>query len=550
MDLVLNLLSLLIIFLVIFLCLMLFFRKNGDKALKYFRYFLIATALWLVSNYALRVFGNYSILLFSLRTTFATAALMIYTLCRFSQHFPNETEFKHKAYGISAVLATALIIALSYTNFLVSGFTMKNSFVLAIYGSSFNLFLIYVLVMFGVIIFFLINQYHISSQLKKQQAKFLFIGVVLSMIFISSIDLIIPLLLKNNTSSNFGPYGIIFMVAFAILALTKHHLFETKVIISEFWATFLVVAIFAWLVTHFSVGNLIGFAFILSICVLFIRSVISESTKESELLEANQKLEKDKKELVELDQMKDEFLQMATHELNTPITAIQGKLDMAVREDMCKLDEKQKSFFKPVLDQTMRLARLSKDVLDVARIDQHRLTVNTSETDINTLISQIVAGFDVKAKEKNNTLTYVPSGVLPKLMVDQSKISEVLTNLITNANKFTENGKITVAAKLTGDNVLFSVTDTGIGIDKKDQEHLFEKFYQAGRFNPDNPQEQQGSGLGLYISQSIINLHGGKMWLESNKGKGSTFYFSLPLEYKEVRQTNKLHSDALNLKVL
>ena len=182
-------------------------------------------------------------------------------------------------------------------------------------------------------------------------------GVILSMIFISSIDLVIPILSKSNTSANFGPYGIVFLVAFAFLALTKHHLFETKVIVSEFWATFLVVAIFGWLVIHFSIGNLIGFLFIFSVCILFIRSVISEAEKGDKLEKANKQLERDKKQLIKNDKLKDEFIMMTNHELSTPITAIRGKLSMAVLEDAAPihLDENEKEYFMPVLTATDRL---------------------------------------------------------------------------------------------------------------------------------------------------------------------------------------------------
>ena len=262
-------------------------------------------------------------------------------------------------------------------------------------------------------------------------------------------------------------------------------------------------------------------------------------------------LEKDKKELVELDRMKDEFLQMATHELNTPITVIQGQLSMAITENMCKLDPEQKKFLEPVLINTTRLANLSRDILNVARIDQHRLSINPAETDLNALIAQIVSSLEVKAKTKGNALTYIaPTKPLPKVTIDQTKIGEVITNLVSNANKFTDKGKISVTSQLKDSKIIISVADTGIGIEKKDQKYLFEKFYQAGRFDPNDPREQQGSGLGLYISRDIIKLHGGEIWLESEQGKGSTFYFSLPLEYKIVKRAEKIHSNGLKLKVL
>lgn len=275
------------------------------------------------------------------------------------------------------------------------------------------------------------------------------------------------------------------------------------------------------------------------------------SKKNADLEKQAHQLEKDKKELVELDRMKDEFLQMATHELNTPITVIQGQLSMAITENMCKLNDEQKKFLKPVLTNTSRLANLSRDILNVARIDQHRLSINPAETDLDILISQIVAGLKIKAKTKGNALTYIaPTKSFPKVTIDQTKIGEVITNLINNANKFTDKGKITVTSELKDSKIIISVADTGIGIEKKDQKYLFEKFYQAGRFDPNDPQEQQGSGLGLYISDQIIKLHGGKIWLESEKGKGSSFYFSLPLEYNSYKEPVKLHASDDEVRIL
>jgi signal transduction histidine kinase len=149
-------------------------------------------------------------------------------------------------------------------------------------------------------------------------------------------------------------------------------------------------------------------------------------------------------------------------------------------------------------------------------------------------------------------LEYIKPGKdLPKITIDQSKIGEVITNLVNNAIKFTDKGGVTVKAKDEGENVTVSVKDSGIGIDTNDQKHLFNKFYQAGRFDPNNPQEQQGTGLGLYISKNIIELHGGKIGLESEKDKGSTFYFSLPKEYNGSKAENgKLHCDESAVRVL
>lgn len=420
-------------------------------------------------------------------------------------------------------------------------------------GYLFTIFTYYIVALFLGFLIYLIFEYVKSDQIFKRQLKLITIGMFFVVIISTIVGFILPAMGITKFNVLDSPSSI-FFVLLGSYSIMKHELLDIKSATVEIISYSLAVLMFVvlFILDEAGIGlKALLFLFILYGSYALTKNIRKELESSKHIEKLNRQLEKDKKELVELDRMKDEFLQMATHELNTPITAIQGKLDMAVRENMCELNEKQKSFFEPILDQTLRLGRLSKDVLNVARIDQHRLTINASETDVDSLISQIVSGFDIKAKEKKNSIAYIPmSKSLPKLTIDQSKIGEVVTNLITNANKFTENGKIAVTSKLKDDKVIISVADTGVGIDEKDQKHLFEKFYQVGRFDPQNPQEQQGSGLGLYISRNIINLHGGDMWLESAKGKGSTFYFSLPLEYKEVKQVQKIHSDGSNLRVL
>ena len=168
----------------------------------------------------------------------------------------------------------------------------------------------------------------------------------------------------------------------------------------------------------------IGLKLVLFIVLIFssyllVKSVRKEVIAMEKIEKLAHKLEDDKKKLVELDRMKDEFLQMATHELNTPITVIQGKLSMAIDENMCNLDEKQKEFLEPVLVDTKRLSNLSKDILDVARIDQHRLKINVAEADLDALIDSIVSDFKNEAKERGNSIEYIKSNEkLPRISFD------------------------------------------------------------------------------------------------------------------------------------
>ena len=148
---------------------------------------------------------------------------------------------------------------------------------------------------------------------------------------------------------------------------------------------------------------------------------------------------------------------------------------------------------------------------------------------LKELISTIVSSLLEKAVEQGDNLFHTGTDKLPPLKLDQTKISEVITNLLNNGIKFTKNGTVTIKTELKNDEVVVSIADSGIGIDEEDQKHLFQKFHQVDRFNPDQPREQQGTGLGLFISKNIVELHGGRMWLESAKNKGSTFFFALPI---------------------
>lgn len=454
-----------------------------------------------------------------------------------------------RKYLISGYIASVIFMFLSWTNLFVSGL---YEYAWGSHTKAQFFHHIFIVLFFAYTSVFFVNIWRHyksdTSEKLKNQARYVFWA------FLILIVLGAPAYLPAYGIS-IPPFpflsGLLFIIILSY-AILKHKLLDVKAA-GVIFLTFILVLI---LIANLFSASLIFKILALTIMLIVGYFLIANIQKESEHAERNEKLagklEQDKKELVDLDRMKDEFLQMATHELNTPITVIQGQLDMAIEEDMCKLNNEQKEFLQPILTNTMRLAMLSKDILNVARIDQHRLTINRSDIDLDQLIASIVDGLQIKAKDKAIKLEYTKSEKAPlNIMVDKSKIGEVITNLVNNAIKFTDNGEITVKARDKGENITISVADTGIGIDKEDQEHLFNKFYQVGRFDPNNPQEQQGTGLGLYISKNIIELHGGKIWLESEQGRGTTFYFSLPKEYKECKTENgKLHCDESAVRVL
>jgi signal transduction histidine kinase len=175
-----------------------------------------------------------------------------------------------------------------------------------------------------------------------------------------------------------------------------------------------------------------------------------------------------------------------------------------------------------------RLSRLISDLLDISRIEAGRIQLNKQKADITPIINEVLSLLQEPAKEKNLILTTSSSG-LPHVEVDPDKITQVITNLVGNAIKFTPSGgQITVAASQYEDHLQIDVIDTGLGIPHQDLDKIFDKFYQVTR--ADSSQKIKGTGLGLPICKGIIEKHGGKIWVESELGKGSKFSFTLPLK--------------------
>lgn len=240
----------------------------------------------------------------------------------------------------------------------------------------------------------------------------------------------------------------------------------------------------------------------------------------------------------EVERIQMEFVSVASHELLTPITQVQGHLSMIVDENIGKLDDTATKIVGNAYQGIKRISRLVKDLMNVSRIEKGTLKINPSEIEIDKFIENIVKDFQVEAQSNGLNIVFKKSkrNVSP-VFTDSDRLSEVLNNLIVNAIKFTKKGGVTLAVSEKQDNtVVVSVADTGIGISKENIPKLFEKFYQV---DSSATREAQGTGLGLYISRMIIEMMGGKIWVESKLGEGSTFNFSLPQDKVQAVDSNK-----------
>jgi len=242
-------------------------------------------------------------------------------------------------------------------------------------------------------------------------------------------------------------------------------------------------------------------------------------------------------ELKELDQMNDSFLSTVSHELRTPLTSIKSFAEILLSyEDEDK--ETQREFLTIINDESDRLTRLINDFLDLSRIEAGRMQWETVKLAIPEVIEISINATHALFAQKDLRVDVDLEPDLPPISADKDRLVQVVTNLLSNAIKFTpEGGEIRVRAQIfkdgeaegVSDMIRVGVSDTGIGIAREDLEKVFEKFKQVGDTLTDRP---KGTGLGLPICKELVEYHGGRIWAESEPGKGSTFYFTLPVMEK------------------
>lgn len=234
-----------------------------------------------------------------------------------------------------------------------------------------------------------------------------------------------------------------------------------------------------------------------------------------------------------------EFISTASHEMRTPVAAIEGYLALALNPTVSKVDDKARGFLQKAHESTQHLGRLFQDLLVSAKAEDGRLINHPVVIDVGGLLEQQAEYFKMMAAKKNLQLEFVTSsgGQSPKkenlpvikplyyVHADPDRIKEIATNLIDNALKYTQEGKITVGITGNDELVQFFIKDTGVGISQDDIPHLFQKFY---RVDSSDTRTTGGTGLGLFICKKITDLYKGRIWAESQLGQGTTFYVNLP----------------------
>lgn len=232
--------------------------------------------------------------------------------------------------------------------------------------------------------------------------------------------------------------------------------------------------------------------------------------------------------LAEASRMKLEFLTIMTHQIRAPFANLRWVIDLLMSKKVGSFGEKQEEYFKILRENSNRLEELIDKIITVSKIEQGKLPLRKKLFSSKELVDKVILEFKPFAEASNVEVRFETQEKLPKILGDASQIREVIENFVDNAIKYTkEKGEVRISLLKKDKDVYLEVKDSGVGIPDEDQKYIFRKFFRS---ESAMKHQTQGSGLGLFIAKSIIESHKGKIGFDSQKGKGSAFWFTLPIK--------------------
>lgn len=511
--------------------------KNPKSATNiFFALFAFAVATYIGLNYL-------SLNQASDQTTFAlvkmimsVAAFVNLLFLLLATAYPD-TELKINTWVLAGLVGFTFIVAMSAQLNLV--FVSMERFAEGGFhttpGPAMVLFLIQTLTFLIGAFVVLVRKYKRSETQQRNQIKMLFWGAVLMFSAILLTNVVFVVVFNNSNFVNLVPlYTLIFM-GFVSYAIVRLGLFNTKLIATEAFVVGIWVILFARVIVAGDSQqplDLIIFIAMVIFGILLMRTVRQEITQRQILSDLT-------KQLQVMDIKKSDFLNIVAHELRAPMTAIKGYVSMILEGDTGEISLDTKGYLEEVFSTNDRLIRLVNNLLNVSRIEEDRQVYNMVIVHLLEVVNINFNEHKMQAHEKR--LKFELDTTLPlksdTVYVDSDRIHEVVANFMSNAVKYTGAGSVTTKIfNPTSDRIRVEVSDTGIGIPADQQERIFQKYYRA----QDTMTRTVGTGLGLYVSKLLVEKFGGTIGFTSVQGKGSTFWFELPLAKETSAKPNIL----------
>ncbi len=484
-----------------------------------------SAATWLFANhFALQPHLSEFSLIFS-RLSIFLAVPQILAVYLLSHTLPRkDTQLSKTTLRIVLIVGIVLML-ITISPFAFTDVKILEGSVQPIPGLGMGVFALFALYFCVDALYTFIKRYRKSEGIEKKQIRFVMSGILV-MFGLIILGILIPVLVFQSTFLvPFSPLFVLVFLGLTAYAIIQHQLFDLRVIATEVVTFILWVVLFSKLFVAGSTSErLVDLSIFITIVIFgifLIKSVRKEIEQRRELEVLNKRLE-------DLDKQKDEFLNIASHELRAPMTAIKGYISMTQDGDGGEIPVAAQEMLSEAANENDRMIRLVNNMLNVARIEEGRMVYEIGEVNLAEVVKRVFDEFKFDAKNKALEYIYVPTnGLHDRIVVDVDRIHEVASNLINNAIKYTDAGKVEV--RLTNPDtscIRFEIEDTGPGMTSDEVGKLFSKFYRAESYMG----KAMGTGLGLYISKLLVEKFGGKIGVKSEKGKGSLFWFELPVK--------------------
>jgi signal transduction histidine kinase len=483
--------------------------------------------LWVDFAYLARLYGtNMAVSEVFLRIAWVATPMLFYFTFLISVYLLEVNKDNKKINYFLFGLAILLSSITAFSDLVIKSTTFTGGTLDIVYGSGFYPF------MLGIFLFMVFTLLPLfKAKLNRGTLGFL-VGVIIFYVANLIFNIALPVFWGVTHFYYLGDYSTIFLLGFTTYAVLRHELFDIKVAAAEVITGLIWIMLFAKIFFSQSptetVIDVIIFLLALIFGMLLIRSVISEVRQREKLQELTEKLRA-------LDKQKDEFISMAAHELRAPTTAVKGYISMILEGDAGDIPDKAKDFLTDAAAINDRLIRLVNNMLSVSRIERGRLSFQFETKKLSKIADSAYRQFKLEAERKGLkfSLEIPPKKYDDTVFVDEDRLHEVVANFISNAIKYTEEGFVAVKIKKPRqETIRLEVEDSGPGISVKEQDKLFQKFYRV----ESTVGKTIGTGLGLYISKLIIERFGGTIGVDSKKGKGSIFWFELPLKEEGKKQ--------------
>jgi len=520
-------------FSIFFIGVVVYFHDRKSVTNTLFFFIALATLFWSVANYFSIVASPTEVLRWiRLVLFFAAPHAVLFFL--FVYNFPSRKIIMKK--WLFWLIITTMVIAMvaTQTAYIFSGIDIRDGQVVPVPGVLISLFVVVALGSLLSGVFLAVKKYHLAKESEKRRWLFLLAGVIISYLLLILTNFGFVVFLDNTSFIIFGPLFMLPTIISMAYAILKHHMLNVRAVTTEI-LTF--VILFITLLEVFISENLTEviiriaiFLLLFAFSIFLIRSVLKEIKQREQLEKLSNELYKANQKLKDLDQLKTEFLSIASHQLRTPLSGIKGYLSMMIDGDFGKFSKEQGGILNRVKAEVDRLVRLVQDFLNVSRIESGRLQIAMLEFDIAAVINTVVKELAPAAESKGLSLSCDSADKKVMVTGDPDKLKDVIVNLTDNAIKYTEKGRVWISLSANDKEVTIEIHDSGVGIDREEIKKLFSKFKRAKGIARVSA---SGSGLGLFIAKKIIIGHGGDIWATSNgEGKGSVFAFTIPVKGK------------------